>query len=122
MHEGPIGFYRGWMPQLCGSVLYRSVQFAAYEAIFTYYEQNQFMRETIPNSGGLQYRVLVAAFMSGSIRSIIECPFEYAKVKLQTGQSWIVKDMFKGFSNLYPRSTLVMTTYFTFIDTMRRKT
>jgi len=35
----------------------------------------------IPLSGGIEWRVLFAGFMAGSSRSIIECPFEYAKVK-----------------------------------------
>ena len=24
-HEGPVGFYRGWVPPLIGSIIYRSV-------------------------------------------------------------------------------------------------
>ena len=33
-----------------------------------------------------------------------------------------MKDIYKGMTNLYPRSTLMMTTYFVFVDSMRRWT
>ena len=56
------------------------------------------MRKTIAGTGGLEWRVLCAGFMGGSMRSIIECPFEYAKVKRQTGQTWVVRDIYKGFA------------------------
>jgi len=34
----------------------------------------------------------------------------------------MLKDIYKGFSNLYPRSTGLMTYYFCVVDTFRRKT
>ena len=33
--EGPVGFYRGWLPPFLGSVVYRSVQFSVFEALYT---------------------------------------------------------------------------------------
>ena len=33
--EGAIGFYRGWIPPFMGSVVYRSVQFSVFEALYT---------------------------------------------------------------------------------------
>jgi len=33
--EGAIGFYRGWIPPFMGSILYRSTQFAVFEAAYT---------------------------------------------------------------------------------------
>ena len=33
--EGPIGFYRGWIPPFFGSVIYRSTQFSVFEAVYT---------------------------------------------------------------------------------------
>ena len=60
--------------------------------------------------------------MSGTIRSLLECPFEYAKVKRQTSQQWHFKEIYKGFSNLYPRSTCVMLTFFITVDSFKRNT
>jgi len=83
--EGLTGFYRGWMPPFLGSVLYRSTQFTVYEAFYTKAEQGNFLKSTIPWSGGLECRVLAGGVLASSARAFIECPFEYAKVKRQTG-------------------------------------
>ena len=39
------------------------------------------MTKKIPCSGGIEWRTFVAGWMSGSFRAVLECPFEYAKVK-----------------------------------------
>ena len=83
--EGPLGFYRGCVPPFFGSVIYRSVQFAVFEAFYTKWEKSAEMTKAIPFTGGLEWRVLFAGILGGSARSFIECPFEYAKVKGQTG-------------------------------------
>ena len=35
LEQGPLGFYRGCVPPFFGSVIYRSVQFAVFEAFYT---------------------------------------------------------------------------------------
>ena len=87
-NEGPVGFYRGWLPPFLGSVVYRSVQFSVFEALFTRWGSNETMCQKIPMGMGLEWRTLFAGIAGGSARSFIECPFEYAKVKRQTGQKW----------------------------------
>lgn len=59
---------------------------------------------------------LVASFT----RSVIECPIEFAKVARQTGQSWAMKSIYKGFGLQLARTGGVMTTYFIIIDSCRR--
>jgi len=108
--EGAIGFYRGWIPPFMGSVLYRSLQFAMFEAAYTGMAQNETLCTQI--ALGVDYRTVIAGILSGSSRACVECPFEYAKVKRQTGQRWEFNQAFKGFSTLLPRSTIMMTTYF----------
>ncbi len=49
------------------------------------WESNKTMREPVPFTHGIELRVFASGIVSGTIRSCIECPFEYAKVKLQTG-------------------------------------
>lgn len=120
--DGMKGFFRGWVPPFFGSVLYRSMQFAAFEAAFTKWEHTPSMRKEIPYTAGCEVRVVAAGVFGGTCRSLIECPFEYAKVKQQTGQTWVVKDIYRGFSALYPRSTVMMTAYFCQIDFCRRNT
>ena len=80
--EGPIGFYRGWVPPFFGSVIYRSVQFSVFEATYTFMADKEAMCKPIPFAfGGLEWRTLLAGWAGGSARSFIECPFEYVKVK-----------------------------------------
>ena len=86
--DGWRGFFKGWMPPFFGSVIFRSAQFAAFESAFTKWETNSFMRREIPGTMGLELRVVGAGIFAGTVRSLIECPFEYAKVKGQTGQTW----------------------------------
>ena len=35
MQEGLVGFYRGCIPPMIGSIVYRSIQFSTYEAFYT---------------------------------------------------------------------------------------
>ncbi len=43
-------------------------------------EHESFTQE-IPGTVGIQYRVVAGASMAATVRAILECPFEYAKVK-----------------------------------------
>ena len=119
---GLIGFYRGVVPPFFGSIIYRSLQFSAFEAVFTKGEEHESLKTKIPYTGGVQVRVILGALASATTRAIIECPFEYAKVKRQTGQQWKLVDGYTGFSILYMRTLGLMTSFFIIIDSMRRHT
>ena len=84
--EGPMGFYRGFWPPFFGSVIYRSAQFSVFEAVYTKFEKNKALCQEIPYTMGIEYRTVLAGMAGGSARAFIECPFDYAKVKRQTGQ------------------------------------
>lgn len=61
--------------------------------------------------------------MAGSLRALIECPFECVKVKQIAGNCQIENvNFYKGFSSLYPRCVFLLTTYFTYVDFLRRNT
>jgi len=79
--EGPIGFYRGCIPPFFGSIVYRSTQFSVFEAVYTRLQSSERLIKEIPGMMGLEWRTLLAGVAGGSARSLIECPFEYAKVK-----------------------------------------
>ena len=119
--EGLRGFYRGVIPPAWGSMVYRSAQFAAFESVYTKLDKEEW-RNTIPLSGGIQYRTLAAAFVGGSSRAVLESPIEYAKVRRQTGQSWKMSGIYDGFYLQWGRTCPMMTIYFLNIDTLRRKT
>ena len=85
MKEGPLTLYKGAVAAGVGSVVFRATGFAVFELFFTRWENDDFMRQHIPYTGGLELRCVTAGWLSGSFRAILECPFEYAKVKRQTG-------------------------------------
>ncbi|XP_077862528.1 uncharacterized protein LOC144344475, partial [Saccoglossus kowalevskii] len=51
--QGIIGLYRGCIPPLWGSGIYRSTQFAVFEAGYTFLD-TPFGRSELPLTGGLQ--------------------------------------------------------------------
>ncbi|KAJ3296495.1 hypothetical protein HDU79_006520 [Rhizoclosmatium sp. JEL0117] len=116
---GVLGLYKGVIPPLIGSGVYRSVQFAVYEALYTKWQSDVWKTE-VPGSGGLQLRVLGAAFTASLTRAMLESPIELAKVKGQTGQQWHVSELTKGFPLQLVRTSGVMVTYFSLIDSIKR--
>lgn len=117
--QGPMAFYRGALPPLFGSMLFRSVQFGAYEAAYTYLD-NDFGRCTLPLTGGLQLRVIIGGFCGGIARATIETPLEYAKISSQLQHSWKLKDLYRGYGITCLRSIALLTTFFIMVDTGKR--
>lgn len=95
---------------------------SAYELVQTATEDDDYMRQAIPNSGGLERRTILGGFTAGLVRSVLECPFEYVKVRRMTGQAWHPVDCYKGFMTLAPRSILILTMYFAQVDSIQRHT
>lgn len=120
--EGLRGFYRGAVPPFFGSVIFRSLQFSVFEAVYTYFDDNKWMCKPIPYTLGLQTRVLAGGVIASFVRAVIENPFEYAKVKRQTRQPWHFRELYKGFGMLYLRTTGLMTSFFVFVDCIKRNT
>ena len=117
--QGIRGLYRGCLPPLFGSGIFRSVQFAVFEAAYTYMDV-PFARYELPFTGGLQVRVLTGGFLASTARAIIETPLEYAKVRRQTQQNWRLRDVYTGFGVTWMRTIGLMCTYFIIIDSARR--
>ncbi len=117
--QGVRGFYRGAIPPLCGSGIYRSMQFAVFEGAYTYMDFPMTTWE-IPFTQGLQVRVLVAGLASSTTRAIIETPLEYAKIRQQTQQPWQIKDVYRGFGVTWCRTVGLMCTFFIIVDSLRR--
>lgn len=118
--EKVIAFYRGVVPPLLGSSVYRSTQFAVYEACYTKSQESGWDQYKIPGSGGLAYATVVSGFCGASARAVIEQPIEYAKVKRQTGQTWRVMEAYQGFGVQLPRTAGLMTFIFVEVDYVRR--
>jgi solute carrier family 25 carnitine/acylcarnitine transporter 20/29 len=120
--EGLIGFFRGVTPSMIGSGIYRSIQFAVFESIYTRLENTTHFNRAIPYTLGLETRVILGSFLAGTVRSFIECPFEYSKVRLQVCRSWKISELYKGFYVLWLRTAGISTIYLSTMDSLRRNT
>jgi len=117
--SGFRGLYRGALFPMLGSGLYRSTQFAVFEALYTKWNGSS-MTAAIPHTAGVQVRVLAAGFVAATARAVIECPIEYFKVRGQTVQGSKFADLYRGFTLQWSRTSGVMVTYFILIDGIRR--
>jgi hypothetical protein len=84
--QGIRGFYQGAVPMFIGSIMYRSLQFAVFDACYTKYKDNSFWNQPIVL--GVQRWVVLAGVVGGVCRAVLECPFEYTKVRRQTNLNW----------------------------------
>ena len=49
-----INYSRGCVPPLLGSGIYRSTQFAVFEAVYTYCDEHPILKKEIPGTFGIQ--------------------------------------------------------------------
>ena len=108
------------MPILFGSSIYRSMQFAVFDATYTKYREDPFWSKPVGFGPGRW--VFLAAVLAGTARATLECPFEYIKVRGQTGASWELWHIYKGFDVCVPRNIGLLAVFFTVLDFYRRKT
>ncbi len=109
--QGLRGLYKGCIPPLLGSGVFRSTQFAVFEACYTAMDVPYGTTE-IPLTYGLQVRVVAGGIISASARAVIETPLEYVKVRGQLRQSWRLRHVYTGFGVTWLRTLGLMTTYF----------
>ena len=86
--EGVKGYFKGIIPPLWGSTVYRALMLSAYKFAFTYFSQNYEENHWINQDymGGIRPVVLASAFFASTVRSGVEQPVEYAKVMGQTNK------------------------------------
>ena len=81
--EGPLALYKGFGPAFLGSVMFRSVPFAAYTS------STAFLRG---HSETLAASPLTLAALGGAAgglsRAVLETPFELAKTRSQVNRTW----------------------------------
>jgi len=117
--DGPIVFYRGCIPPLWGSAVYRSAQFAVYDLVYALLQEQPALRETVPGTG-MELRVPLAGVAGATARTVLESPIEYAKVKGQTGQAWRICEIYQGAGLQWARTGPMMTFYFFAFDACKR--
>ena len=122
--DGLVGFFRGVVPPLWGSVVYRGIMMSSYEYGFTYLsknlDENHWLKQEV--FLGLRPMVLTATVFSSLCRCGLENPIEYAKVMGQTGKKWIIKDIYRGVGWQVVRTTGLLLPIFGGIDVARRYT
>ena len=121
-NDGLLTLYRGALAAGTGSIIFRASGFSVYEFFCTLWKDTEMLKNKIPMSGGIEFKTFCAGFMSGTFRAILECPFEYAKVNRQVGQSWEFNKIYRGFFNVWPRGVGIMAGYFMQMDSWRRHT
>ncbi len=128
--DGIRGFYRGFTAPLIASSAYRSIQFSSYAATYSACEHIPQLSEPIPYTGGLRLSVLAGACAAALTRSVIESPFEFIKVRMQTNGPWVIEDgsirsmmstkmilnVYNGYTPLLKRTFLLLGSFFIMID------
>jgi solute carrier family 25 carnitine/acylcarnitine transporter 20/29 len=52
-------------------------------------------RKQIPFSGGVETRVVISGVASATVRSVIETPLEFVKVRQQTNTPWSFRSLYQ---------------------------
>ena len=66
-------------------MIQKGMVMTTYELIYTGAAENESLTKEIEFTGGLQRRTVLGGMCAGLVRSILECPFEYVKVRQMTG-------------------------------------
>ena len=85
--EGLRGLYRGLLPPLLGSSVFRSTQFGVFGAAMGATRDSPLLSRELPGCAGLQARVVAAATLATAARALIEAPLEMVKVRRQLDRS-----------------------------------
>lgn len=111
--EGIRGLFRGGLPMCFGGALFRSAQFGCNEialnALGGPSKQRYIFNLIDPH-------VIMAGFVGGLGRGIVESPFEYVKVRRQVGENWRFRDVYRGSSVTLARNAMLFTFFMTNID------
>lgn len=123
---GVAGFYRGLLPPLLGSILYRGILFSAYSGAYAACADP--WHEPLPYTFSiLRPSVLVGSLAAASARTVIESPLDYIKVRRQLGRPILrpgtdivsvsaVGQLFQGFTPTFLRTLGLLGSFFVMVD------
>jgi solute carrier family 25 carnitine/acylcarnitine transporter 20/29 len=128
--DGKLGFYRGGMPIILGASFFRSMQFSVFELVYSRFDKNnlknknyeKYFTKVIPYTKGLEVRTIVAGIASGICRSLVECPFEFVKIRRQIKTDFKYMNVYHGLFPLMLKNSTMVSIGFCFIDSFRRNT
>ena len=110
--DGAAGLYRGILPIVMSTGVQKSALFSA----------NAGARRACEESGvrGLP-ALLVGGLAAGTARTVVETPFELAKVRYQTGGGvGQLSELYTGAGATWARGTLMLTSFFVLCDYSER--
>ncbi|CAE7223879.1 mcfL [Symbiodinium microadriaticum] len=127
-HSRPVrkvaGFYRGSLPVLCGSVIFRSVPFTVYSGVYASLEPASFFR-TLDPFLGVEGRIWLSGAVAGLGRAVVENPFEVLKTQKQVRgldyqQILKTRRLWQGLSATCSRNVVLVTLFFVLSDRLNR--
>lgn len=120
--DGALGFYRGCLPPMWGSAVYRSAQFAVFETLHARLAEVPALRQRLlPAVSDTEARTPLAGMAGATARTLLEQPIEYAKVKGQTGQQWVLREIYQGALLQWARTGPMMTFWFCAMEAAKRQ-
>ncbi|CAE7650368.1 unnamed protein product [Symbiodinium necroappetens] len=126
-HSRPVrkvaGFYRGSLPVLCGSVIFRSVPFTVYSGVHASLEPAFF--GTLDPFLGVEGRIWLSGAVAGLGRAVVENPFEVLKTQKQVRgldyqQILKTRRLWQGLSATCSRNVVLVTLFFVLSDRLNR--
>lgn len=119
---GIPAFYRGGVPLLMGGGLMRSAQFGVYNSSL------EGIRNLMGSKTDPQYylfscvdpQVVVAGFLGGIGRGLVEGPFEMVKVRSQVQTKWNLKEIFKGSGTTLFRNAFLFSSFVVYCDVSKQ--
>ena len=129
--DGAAGLYRGIVPIVLSTGVQKSALFSANAGARRACEQSGIAALSEPLAGtNLSPSVLVGGLAAGTARTVVETPFELAKVRFQTGggvraasglASWgQLAELYTGAAATWGRGTVMLTTFFVLCDCSER--
>ncbi|CAE7608669.1 mcfL [Symbiodinium sp. CCMP2456] len=127
-HSRPVrkvaGFYRGSLPVLCGSVIFRSVPFTVYSGVYASLEPASFFG-TLDPFLGVERRIWLSGAVAGLGRAVVENPFEVLKTQKQVRgldyqQILKARCLWQGLAATCSRNVVLVTLFFVLSDRLNR--
>ena len=130
--EGLAGMYRGMMPILLSTGVQKSALFAGYAGAKRWCDQSKIalLAAPLPGLNGMNLSVVVGSVTASTARTLVETPFELAKVRKQTGGTFRsaagvfslkqISELYTGAFATWGRATMMLTTFFVLCDQAQR--
>ena len=94
---------------------------SVFEATYTKLQEVGWLQGKVPILG-IHYSIIASGLTAGFFRGFVDTPFQFAKVRGQTAQSWALRHMFTGLSVNMPNNVISVAVYFTCLNTFLTQT